>query len=137
MRRTSDAVRLRPLGMTRSGPVQGELFKDENRAAAHNLDGTVMSVRERRRIQRCRCGGVHRRRHRAMDAHAARRGQLRGSADAGESHRGTAVRGEHGRGAGGSLHDPNAVAGLGCDSYHFLRYRVIEKNGALNGVPPS
>jgi hypothetical protein len=37
-------------------------------------------------------------------------------------------------GAGGPLHDPNTVAGLGCDNYHFLRERVIEKNGALNGV---
>ena len=36
-------------------------------------------------------------------------------------------------GPGGPLHDPNAAAGLGCDSYHFLRYRVIE-NGALNGI---
>jgi CubicO group peptidase (beta-lactamase class C family) len=31
-----------PLGMTRSGPTQAELFKDDNRAAAYNLDGSVM-----------------------------------------------------------------------------------------------
>jgi hypothetical protein len=37
-------------------------------------------------------------------------------------------------GPGGPLRDPNAAAGLGCDSYWFLRERVIEKNGALNGV---
>ena len=30
-----------PLGMTRSGPTQAELFKDENRAAAHNLDDSI------------------------------------------------------------------------------------------------
>jgi hypothetical protein len=38
------------------------------------------------------------------------------------------------QGIGGPLQDPNDCAGLGCESYHFLRYRVIEKNGALNGV---
>ena len=38
------------------------------------------------------------------------------------------------QGIGGPLQDPNDSAGLGCESYHFLRYRVIEKNGALNGV---
>src|SRR5260370_41918183 len=38
------------------------------------------------------------------------------------------------QGVGGPLHDPNDSAGLGCESYHFLRWRVIEKNGALNGV---
>ena len=35
---------------------------------------------------------------------------------------------------GGPLHDPNDCAGLGCESYNFLAYRVVEKNGALNGV---
>jgi CubicO group peptidase (beta-lactamase class C family) len=38
------------------------------------------------------------------------------------------------QGVGGPLHDPNDSAGLGCESYHFLRWRVIEKNGALNGM---
>ena len=37
-------------------------------------------------------------------------------------------------GTGGPLPDPNYAAGLGCESYHFLQYRVIEKNGAVNGV---
>ncbi|MFM0558151.1 serine hydrolase [Paraburkholderia sediminicola] len=31
-----------PLGMTRSGPVQAELFRDDNRATAHNIDGSIM-----------------------------------------------------------------------------------------------
>lgn len=34
----------------------------------------------------------------------------------------------------GPLKDPNGAVGLGCDSYHFLDERVIEKNGALDGV---
>ncbi|MDD1682558.1 MAG: DUF3471 domain-containing protein, partial [Methanoregula sp.] len=37
-------------------------------------------------------------------------------------------------GTGGPLPDPNAAVGLGCDSYNFLGERVIEKNGALDGV---
>ena len=38
------------------------------------------------------------------------------------------------QGVGGPLNDPNDSSGLGCESYHFLRWRVIEKNGALNGM---
>ena len=38
------------------------------------------------------------------------------------------------QGPGGPLRDPNDSAGLGCESYHFLQYRVIEKNGALDGM---
>jgi len=34
----------------------------------------------------------------------------------------------------GPLNDLNGAVGLGCDSYHFLAERVIEKNGALDGV---
>ena len=37
-------------------------------------------------------------------------------------------------GASGPLRDPNGATGLGCDSYYFLGERVIEKNGALDGV---
>lgn len=37
-------------------------------------------------------------------------------------------------GPSGPLHDPNGAVGLGCDSYYFLDERVIEKNGALDGV---
>ena len=34
----------------------------------------------------------------------------------------------------GLLNDLNGAVCLGCDSYHFLGERVIEKNGALDGV---
>ncbi|HOJ95561.1 MAG TPA: hypothetical protein PK024_01790 [Methanospirillum sp.] len=37
-------------------------------------------------------------------------------------------------GPSGPLHDSNGAVGPGCDSYHFLDERVIEKNGALDGV---
>lgn len=34
----------------------------------------------------------------------------------------------------GPLNDLNGAVGLGCDSYNFLGERVIEKNGALDGI---
>jgi len=37
-------------------------------------------------------------------------------------------------GPGGPLGDPNSAVGLGVDSYNFLGERVIEKNGALDGI---
>ncbi len=37
-------------------------------------------------------------------------------------------------GPSGPLRDPNGAVGLGCDSYYFLGDRIIEKNGALDGV---
>ncbi len=37
-------------------------------------------------------------------------------------------------GGSGPLADPNGAVGLGCDSYYFLGDRVVEKNGALDGV---
>ncbi len=37
-------------------------------------------------------------------------------------------------GRSGPLKDPNGAVGLGCDSYSFLGDRIIEKNGALDGV---
>ena len=37
-------------------------------------------------------------------------------------------------GPSGPLRDPNGGVGLGCDSYRFLDERIIEKNGALDGV---
>lgn len=37
-------------------------------------------------------------------------------------------------GPSGPSRDANAAAGLGRDSYQFLGRRIIEKNGALNGV---
>jgi CubicO group peptidase (beta-lactamase class C family) len=33
---------LQPLGMLRSSPTQAELFKDDNRATARNIDGSIM-----------------------------------------------------------------------------------------------
>jgi hypothetical protein len=35
---------------------------------------------------------------------------------------------------GGPLKDGYSTTGLGCDSYHFLNYTIVEKNGALFGM---
>ena len=35
---------------------------------------------------------------------------------------------------GGPLNEPDSANGLGCNSYTFLGHRIIEKNGALDGV---
>jgi CubicO group peptidase (beta-lactamase class C family) len=125
---------LEPLGMARSGPTQAELFKDDNRAAGHDLDGSVMPYEN-------------------VDAFSGAGAVVSTGADiahwmqmllASGTFEGRRVLAEATvtqifaasmvQGVGGPLQDPNDSAGLGCESYHFLRYRVIEKNGALNGV---
>ncbi|MDR7040657.1 CubicO group peptidase (beta-lactamase class C family) [Methylobacterium sp. BE186] len=125
---------LEPLGMKRSGPVQAILFEDENRAAAHDLDGSVMAYENvdafsgagavvstgadiARWMSMLLAGGVFEGRQMLTDATL-----------------GAIVAASMVEGPSGPLHDPNAAAGLGCDSYHFLNRRVVEKNGALNGV---
>ena len=35
---------------------------------------------------------------------------------------------------GSPLKDRYSTTGLGCDSYHFLNYTIVEKNGALFGM---
>jgi CubicO group peptidase (beta-lactamase class C family) len=125
---------LQPLGMTRSGPVQAELFKDDDRAAAHNLDGTVMQYENVDAFSGAGAvvstGADIARWMRMLLADGSfERRQVVAKATVAQIFTASMV-----EGAGGPLHDPNAAAGLGCDSYHFLRERVIEKNGALNGM---
>lgn len=123
-----------PLGMTRSGPTQAELFKDDNRAASHDLDGAVMPYEN---VDGFSGGGAVV----STGADIARwmRMLLAGGMFEGRRVLSAATVAEifaasMVQGIGGPLQDPNDAAGLGCESYHFLRYRVIEKNGALNGV---
>ena len=105
--------------MTRSGPAQAALFKDTNHATPHNIDGSVMPYENVDKLSGA--GAVV-----STAANIARwmRMQLTGQIFAASMV----------QGIGGPLQDPNDSAGLGCESYHFLRYRVIEKNGALNGM---
>ena len=125
---------LEPLGMTRSGPVQAALFEDENRAAAHNLDGSLMAYENVDAFSGA--GAIV-----STGANIARwmRMVLAGGAFEGKqvlksSTLNDIMAASIVEGPGGPLRDPNAAAGLGCDSYRFLSRRVVEKNGALNGV---
>jgi CubicO group peptidase (beta-lactamase class C family) len=125
---------LQPLGMTRSGPTQAELFKDDNHAAAHDIDDSVMSYED-------------------VDAFSGAGAIVSTGADIGHWMQMLLAKGLYDghrilaeatvqqifaasmvQGPGGPLRDPNDAAGLGCESYRFLLDRVIEKNGALNGV---
>jgi CubicO group peptidase (beta-lactamase class C family) len=125
---------LQPLRMTRSGPTQAELFKDDNRAAAHDRDGSVMPYENVDSFSGA--GAVV-----STGADITRwmrmllgDGQLEGQQILAKATVTEIFAASMVQGIGGPLQDPNDSAGLGCESYHFLRYRVIEKNGALNGV---
>ena len=124
----------RPLGMARSGPTQAELLKDDNRAAAHNLNGSVMPYENVDAFSGAGAvvstGADFARWMRMLLAKGAFEGRwVLAEATVTQIFAASMV-----QGVGGPLQDPNYYAGLGCESYHFLRYRVIEKNGALDGV---
>ncbi|MER2264245.1 serine hydrolase [Methylobacterium oxalidis] len=125
---------LDPLGMARSGPVQATLFEDGNRAAAHDLDGSVMAYENVDAFSGAGAvvstGSDIARWMRMLLAGGVFEGRQVLSADGLRALYGASMV----EGPSGPLRDPNAVAGLGCDSYHFLTRRVVEKNGALNGV---
>lgn len=125
---------LLPLGMTRSGPVRAVLFEDDNYASAHNTDGSIMPNEDVDAFSGA--GAVV-----STGADFARwirmllaKGRLDGRQVLSEAAVAELFAASMVQGAGGPLHDPNDSAGLGCESYHFLEGRVIEKNGALNGV---
>ncbi|WP_232631272.1 serine hydrolase [Methylobacterium sp. Leaf118] len=125
---------LEPLAMTRSGPTQSWLFQDDNRASSHDRDGTVMAYENVDSFSGA--GAVV-----STGADFARwMGMVLASGQAGDRRllakdtlrqifAPSMV-----EGPGGPLRDENAAAGLGCDSYGFLGQRIVEKNGALNGV---
>ncbi len=125
---------LTPLGMTRSGPSSATLKRDRNYSFPHNIDGSVMPFEN-------------------VDAFSGAGAIVSTGADIAKWMQMLLSRGSYGgkqilkpatvdgifaasmvMGSSGPLRDPNYAAGLGCESYHFLQYRVIEKNGAVNGV---
>ncbi|WP_250484000.1 serine hydrolase [Caballeronia sp. GaOx3] len=124
---------LEPLGMTRSAPVQTELFKDNNHAAAHNLDGSVMP-------------------HENVDSFSGAGAIVSTGRDLARWMMMLLAEGSFGGvpilhedtvrdifsasmvGGPISLLGERSTVGLGCESYPFLRWRVVEKNGALNGM---
>jgi CubicO group peptidase (beta-lactamase class C family) len=120
--------------MLRSGPTQAELFKDDNRATAHNIDGSIMPYEN---VDAFSGGGAIV----STGADIARwmrmllaEGKFEGRQILAPRTVGQIFAASMVQGPGGPLQDPNDCAGLGCESYQFLGRRVIEKNGALNGV---
>ena len=125
---------LTPLGMTRSGPSSATLDEDSNRSFSHNVDGSLMPTESVDSF--VGAGAIV-----STGADIAKWMQMllaRGSYEGKQILKPTTVdqifAASMVMGNSGPLHDPNGAAGLGCESYHFLQYRVIEKNGALNGI---
>lgn len=127
-------VLLEPLGMTRSGPVLDTLLGDDNFSAAHDMDGAPMPFENVDGFSGAgsvvSTGADIGRWMRMLLGDGVLDGNRLLSAAAIQ----TIFAASMVQGPGGPLRDPNAAAGLGCESYQFLGTRVIEKNGALNGV---
>jgi CubicO group peptidase (beta-lactamase class C family) len=123
-----------PLGMTRSGPSLATLKQDQNYSFAHNVDGSVMPFENVNAFSGAGAivsTGVDIAKWMQMllarGSYAGKQILKPGTVD--QIFAASMVAGTR-----GPIPDPNYSAGLGCESYHFLRYRVIEKNGAVNGV---
>ena len=119
--------------MHRSGPRQAELFKDENHATAHNIDGTIMPFENVDNLGGA--GAIV-----STGADMARWLQMllaKGHFEGQQLLKPTTVQeifsASMVQGPGGPLQDPNDAAGLGCETYDFLGFRVVEKNGAVDG----
>jgi CubicO group peptidase (beta-lactamase class C family) len=132
----TDARIIRPLNMTRSGAHPETLYLDDNHVAGHAGKGGDMHVIPLEEAGFPAAGQVI---STGRDMTQWLRMMLNnGSVDGTQVLKPETVKQIHAAslvaGPGGPLSDPNAAVGLGCDSYNFLDERVIEKNGALDGV---
>ncbi|MEN6518114.1 MAG: serine hydrolase domain-containing protein [Methanospirillum sp.] len=132
----TDARVLAPLGMTRSGAHPETLYLDDNRVSGHAGMGGDVHVIPLETASLPAAGQVV---STGRDMTQWLRMMLdNGSIDGRQVLAPGSVKEIHAAslvaGPGGPLGDPNAAVGLGCDSYNFLDERVIEKNGALDGV---
>lgn len=132
----TDARIIRPLGMTRSGAHPGTLYLDENHISGHAGTGTEIHTIPLELASLPAAGQVVSTGRdmtqfiRMMLANGTLDGKLvLRAGTVKEIHAASLV-----AGASGPLNDPNGATGLGADSYQFLGERVIEKNGALDGV---
>ncbi|HUU76154.1 MAG TPA: serine hydrolase domain-containing protein [Methanoregulaceae archaeon] len=132
----TDARILRPLNMTRSGTQFETLYFDENHIAGHiGSDGGV-SIMPLEVDAFPAAGQVV---STGRDMTQWMRMILAGGlVDGRQILKPETIKQIHAAsmplGSNGPLSDPNGANGMGCDSYNFLGERVIEKNGALNGV---
>ena len=132
----TDARIIRPLGMTRSGAHPETLYVDDNHVSGHAGSGGDVHVIPLEEAGFPAAGQVV---STGRDMTQWLRMMLNnGSVDGKQVLTPKTVKEIHAAslvaGHGGPLSDPNAAVGLGCDSYNFLDERVIEKNGALDGV---
>ncbi len=125
---------LAPLGMTRSGATVATLSQDANYASGHDIDGSAMPAENVDGFSGA--GAVV-----STGDDIARwmrmllgRGVLDGKRVLSEAAVDAIFAASMVQGPGGPMQDPNDSSGLGCESYTFMGTRVIEKNGALNGV---
>jgi len=132
----TDARIITPLGMTRSGARPGTLYLDDNHVSGHAGTGGEVHTIPLEEASLPAAGQVV---STGRDMTQWLRMMLNnGSVDGKQVLSPETVKEIHAAslvaGPGGPLGDPNAAVGLGCDSYNFLDERVIEKNGALDGV---
>jgi CubicO group peptidase (beta-lactamase class C family) len=132
----TDARIIQPLGMTRSGARPETLYLDDNRVAGHAGTGGDVRTIPLEEASFPAAGQVV---STGRDMTQWMRMMLAdGSIDGKQVIRPETVKNIHAAslvaGAGGPLGDPNSAVGLGVDSYNFLAERVIEKNGALDGI---
>ena len=132
----TDARIIQPLGMTRSGARPETMYLDDNHVAGHaGTAGDVHTIP----LELAALPSAGQVVSTGRDMTQWLRMMLAdGSIDGKQVLRPGTVKEIHAAslvaGPGGPLRDPNAVVCLGCDSYNFLGERVIEKNGALEGV---
>ncbi|MEN6342483.1 MAG: serine hydrolase domain-containing protein [Methanospirillum sp.] len=132
----TDVRIIAPLGMTRSGAHPETLYLDDNHVAGHVGTGGDVRTMPLEEASLPAAGQVV---STGRDMTQWLRMMLNnGSVDGRRILSPESVKEIHAAslvaGRGGPLDDPNAAVGLGCDSYTFLDQRVIEKNGALDGV---
>ena len=132
----TDARIIQPLGMTRSGAHPETLYLDDNHVAGHAGTGGDVHTIPLEEAGFPAAGQVV---STGRDMTQWLRMMLNnGSIDGRQVLTPKTVQEIHAASLvaphSGPLNDLNGAVGLGCDSYHFLDERVIEKNGALDGV---
>ena len=132
----TDARIIKPLGMTRSGSHPETLYLDDNHYAGHGGAPGDLQIIPLENVSLPAAGQVV---STGRDMTRFLRMMLNnGTIDGTQILTPKTVTDIHAAslvaGRSGPLKDPNGAVGLGCDSYSFLGDRIIEKNGALDGV---
>lgn len=132
----TEALILQPLNMTRSGTRSETLYLDDNHVVGHGGSEGNVTVIPLEEAGFPAAGQVV---STGRDMTQVLRMMLNdGSVDGKQILSNKTVADIHTAslvaGRSGPLRDPDGAVCLGCDAYYFLGERVIEKNGALDGV---